>query len=686
MGNMLTVMLGTTAVVDHCHPRQLHPGGSSRIAGHQFEPLSILAFRAISEHIGRSEAFCRKQILNGRFQLLTILVCGAIRSEGITANDPFKLCGILICGVLSDYISHDAEEPATDLLGDLPEFGMGNILNFTTTVADHCHPRQLRIGSGTVSRQLEPLSILAFRALCKHIQQHEAFHRKRIANGQFQLLSILLCGVIHAKGIIGNDRCKLCCILICGVISDYIHHGPIDAHESAIDLFGDLPEALRQNLGVLCTIFSKLSLKEAVRTSAVSRKWRYLWTVCPKLSFDGSTICGNNRYGKQVYALAFIRIVNRVLAQCRGKLFEELAIKIDLNRMFVEHLNNWVRFAVSSSAKTLVFDLAPQEHQLPGRDGQYKFPFELLDKDSVHRLQKIHLSFVDFQPPMQFSGFPNLRKLDLNLVNVNGKDIPHMLSNCCNLEWLSMVRCHLNGELKVNGPLPHLLHLKLVYCDVTSIAFDTVNLATFIYKGRKVPIDLNKSLELVCADIWFSTVTFERAITLLGKVLKNVQHLTLDMDCKPPEIPRLMHYRCMFSKMTYLQLRLVYVEGLDVLSLVSFLRSAPFIEKLELHFCFPGYIHLVQEPESIRKLPECLFNNLKSLHVTGFKACTGQVEFLMHMVENAPALEGLTIDQSEKYLLEGHKKDAKTVIDLVHRTAKKYLEGKISPRCILMLL
>ncbi|XP_037422730.1 F-box/FBD/LRR-repeat protein At1g13570-like isoform X2 [Triticum dicoccoides] len=559
MGNMLTVMLGTTAVVDHCHPRQLHPGGSSRIAGHQFEPLSILAFRAISEHIGRSEAFCRKQILNGRFQLLTILVCGAIRFEGITANDPFKLCGILICGVLSDYIRHDAEEPATDLLGDLPE-------------------------------------------------------------------------------------------------------------------------------GVLCTIFSKLSLKEAVRTSAVSRKWRYLWTVCPKLSFDGSTICGNNRYGKQVYALAFIRIVNRVLAQCRGKLFEELAIKIDLNRMFVEHLNNWVRFAVSSSAKTLVFDLAPQEHQLPGRDGQYKFPFELLDKDSVHRLQKIHLSFVDFQPPMQFSGFPNLRKLDLNLVNVNGKDIPHMLSNCCNLEWLSMVRCHLNGELKVNGPLPHLLHLKLVYCDVTSIAFDTVNLATFIYKGRKVPIDLNKSLELVCADIWFSTVTFERAITLLGKVLKNVQHLTLDMDCKPPEIPRLMHYRCMFSKMTYLQLRLVYVEGLDVLSLVSFLRSAPFIEKLELHFCFPGYIHLVQEPESIRKLPECLFNNLKSLHVTGFKACTGQVEFLMHMVENAPALEGLTIDQSEKYLLEGHKKDAKTVIDLVHRTAKKYLEGKISPRCILMLL
>lgn len=123
MGNMLTVMLGTTAVVDHCHPRQLHPGGgsSSRIAAHQFEPLSILAFRAMSEHIVRSEAFHRDRIADSRFQLLSILVCGAIHAEGITAKDPFKLCGILICGVFSDYIRHDAEEPATDLLGDLPE-------------------------------------------------------------------------------------------------------------------------------------------------------------------------------------------------------------------------------------------------------------------------------------------------------------------------------------------------------------------------------------------------------------------------------------------------------------------------------------------------------------------------------------------------------------------------------------
>ena len=108
---------------------------------------------------------------------------------------------------------------------------------------------------------------------------------------------------------------------------------------------------------------------------------------------------------------------------------------------------------------------------------------------------------------------------------------------------------------------------------------------------------------------------------------------------------------------------------------------------LNLQFRFPSYVHSIQESdEPIRKLPERLFNNLKSLYVTGFKACIGQVEFLSHMVENSPALEILSIDHSDKYPLEGHERDTKTVVDVVHRTARRYLEGKISSKCTLILL
>lgn len=82
------------------------------------------------------------------------------------------------------------------------------------------------------------------------------------------------------------------------------------------------------------------------------------------------------------------------------------------------------------------------------------------------------------------------------MVRVSAKDLEELLSNCCNLEWLSIIRCHLCDELKVNGPLQHLMYLNVVYCDITKVALHAVKLKSFVYNGRQVPIDLNKSLEL----------------------------------------------------------------------------------------------------------------------------------------------------------------------------------------------
>ncbi|KAM0928696.1 hypothetical protein ACQ4PT_002639 [Festuca glaucescens] len=491
-------MRGTEATVNSRHPWQQPRRVGGTGSDLQLKPLSVLAFRAISDRV-RREAFHQEQIAyGGRFQLLSVLLCAAIRDEGAASNRS-KLCGrILICGVLSDYIHHGPIDRRKE----------------------------------PVIHGFEPLSILVFRAISDDIWRR-TFHRKPVENGRFQLLSVLLCASIRAKEAAHDDIFKLCCILTCGAVSDYILHEAINQRkEPAIDLLRDLPE------GVLCTILSKLPLDEAVRTSAVSRNWRNLWTVCPKLSFDGSMMCGKNNYPERVHVLMFIRNVNRVLAQCCGKLVEELAVKINFNWTLVEHLNNWVSFSVSSRTKALVFDLAPEGRQPTGPyDDRYKFPFELLDKDSIHRLQKIHLSYVEFQPPMQFSGFPNLRKLDLNLVNVNGEDIAHMLSNCCNLEWLSIVRCHLNGELEVKGPLPHLLYLKIASCERnTNIAFHAVNLATFEYRGMAVPTDLGNSSELECADICYFGDTLEHTITVLANVLTNVQRLTLTASCKQPEV------------------------------------------------------------------------------------------------------------------------------------------------------
>uniref|UniRef100_A0A0E0DDR2 At1g61320/AtMIF1 LRR domain-containing protein n=2 Tax=Oryza meridionalis TaxID=40149 RepID=A0A0E0DDR2_9ORYZ len=57
--------------------------------------------------------------------------------------------------------------------------------------------------------------------------------------------------------------------------------------------------------------------------------------------------------------------------------------------------------------------------------------------------------------------FPNQKRLDLHAVYTSGKDLEVVLSNCCGFEWLSILRCQLHDELKVDHPLPSLLYLSV---------------------------------------------------------------------------------------------------------------------------------------------------------------------------------------------------------------------------------
>ncbi|KAL6641577.1 hypothetical protein ACP70R_019758 [Stipagrostis hirtigluma subsp. patula] len=557
---------------------------------------------------------------------------------------------------------------------------MGNVLNVIceTTTLQHWCPKQIQLRI-TANHQMRLWNILIFRALSEYIRRTTICEKETVC-GRFELWSILICRALSenicrkpiCENGVANDQFQLLGILICGLISDYIMR-------MKNDLFINLPEDMQR------IIFSKLALKEAVRTCAISRKWRSLWQVSPKLSFDGITMCGENISGKQQYIEKFVSNVYKVLLQCRGRVVEELAIKFDFDTMLVGHINNWVSFAVSSRTKFLAFDLAPEDFR--GRKDRYMFPFKLFDKDSISRLEKIQLSFVSLQPPIQFNGFPSLRKLDLNLVHVNGKDLPVMLSNCHKLEWLRIVRCHLYDELRVMSPLPCMVYLNVSYCAISKIALHAVKLRTVVYNGKPVPIEFNRSSELEDADIDFSRVTLEHAITQLSNTLTTVKNLNFCTSCKPAKMPCLMNNPCKFSQLKHLKLTLLFEGDVDNVSLVSFLRSAPFIENFEMHHSVFPSLHFWEGP--IRRHPAHPWKYLKKVCITGFIGSSGQLEFLLHIVENSPVLEGITIDWLDKLVKQDPWEDDERKAEYVasiHRAARRCLQGTISPRCSLELL
>ncbi|GJN29356.1 hypothetical protein PR202_gb17577 [Eleusine coracana subsp. coracana] len=75
-----------------------------------------------------------------------------------------------------------------------------------------------------------------------------------------------------------------------------------------------------------------------------------------------------------------------------------------------------------------------------------------------------------------------------------------------------------------------------------------------------------------------------------------------------------------------------------------------------------------------RSLPKCRCLHLRCMRITGFKGIKGQAEFLVHTVENAPALEVLTIDTANRI-----GPPCKPADQFGVRIAKSGLEGRISP-------
>lgn len=183
------------------------------------------------------------------------------------------------------------------------------------------------------------------------------------------------------------------------------------------DLISDLPQS------ILESILTRLPIRDAVRTSILSSKWRYRWTTLTHLVFDDKCIrmCSD----RPVVENCMVNFITRALFLHQGPIH-----KFQLSTSYLQccpDIDQWILFLSRSDIKELVLEL--------GEGEWFRVPSCLFN---CKKLTCLELFRCEFDPPPTFKGFLCLRSLSLHQVLVAPEVIESLISSCPLLESLAL--------------------------------------------------------------------------------------------------------------------------------------------------------------------------------------------------------------------------------------------------------
>lgn len=238
---------------------------------------------------------------------------------------------------------------------------------------------------------------------------------------------------------------------------------------------------------ILDQILSLLPLKEAVATSVLSSKWRYVWTSCLVLDFDFEknmkplTHCSH--YQDQDFedkeCWRYVNWVDSVVKMHTGPTIEKFRVCFPLDLSFTPFIDRWVQFALKKWVQDLVLDFSAQSHKL------------------------LHLG-NGFSKASGFSKFRALKNLSLNSIGVTRGDIGFVLSTCPCLEKLKVSNCrNLTSVTIVGSHFALKLKSLAIECwhSMDSIEILDANIVSFSYSGNPLKLVLSNVPLLVVVSI-----------------------------------------------------------------------------------------------------------------------------------------------------------------------------------------
>ncbi|KAF9599292.1 hypothetical protein IFM89_036590 [Coptis chinensis] len=405
------------------------------------------------------------------------------------------------------------------------------------------------------------------------------------------------------------------------------------------DRFSSLPSTLLQY------ILSFIPTKEVVATSILSTRWKYLWTSHPNLIFDEG-IADEDPVEKK----KFVDFVDWVLT-----LHDESNIKtlsITCKDPDQSRIDAWISAAVQHKVQELNLDVNVKEC----------LSFVLLpelvcrsDSLSILELQS-NLGIVIATP---FS-LPNLKILHLHSVLYSStlpkKAKEPLLLNCPVLSELILENCEMPDFESIIISLPSLESFILLdtYRDSEMKIF-AENLVHFVYKGGlSNELSLCSTPSLVDAYIEVNTEytpeDFSLYASKLFRQLSKVKFLAVT-NVTISTLSRFENFHAtlpIFQNLIHFELSTEVALG-DTRLLMALLKNSPNVEHLLFEKdIFPKF-HIDGDRVMPQSVPTSFPLRLKSVTFDEFGASKIELFLVKNLLENAMALERMTIFSSEKF-------------------------------------
>ncbi|KAJ3686445.1 hypothetical protein LUZ61_015609 [Rhynchospora tenuis] len=402
--------------------------------------------------------------------------------------------------------------------------------------------------------------------------------------------------------------------------------------EASVDRISFLPFELK------VSILSCLRIDDAVRTSALSRSWRYIWTHLPCLRLDSlrDPLC--NTCDDHAVSSSWVQRVHRLVSSLRGPL-----LVFELH--FYDHsfvLYDECVFIVQS-----LLDLLLQKGGVESLHLSFFNATAIIHLPCFHSLRELVLSACHVALPTGFRGFHRLETLSMFLVRISNDDLNLLLRTSNNLTSLDIENCgFLENPLSVNLSLPLLRHLEFTIDELVE-NFSVVSSPCLEHAGITIRYDSTDYSSQNLAQMVMRQVTSVAMVSSLilnFDVLKCLSLVVLPFNFTIPQLRFLMFY--------------LNVNTMDRRVYDAFfwlLRSMPLLKELEVELeRTTDYDQADRVPILMRELLvkkhdgfACLERTVTSVTIyTSWLDVIASIAWIQFFLLNAKGLKLLKIDYS----------------------------------------